>query len=273
MKITSSKMHFGPLATAAGEAPMLTNEREINLARAAAAGSVQAFNELISSHLRLVFSIARQYDRYGVPTDDLIAEGTLGLVEAARRFDPTKGVRLAAYAAWWIRAYMRRYTLATRRIVRGPATRQGRKLISNLRRAQRELAQREGEPPSVERIAKALGVDPHSVEEVDAYLSGCDVTCGLDEDGRGHEVVAGDPSPEALVGEHEEVRRSSDAVQAALTQLNERERQIVMRRYLCAESSSLSSIGNEMGLSRERVRQLEQQARLKMRQTVLVSVA
>lgn len=273
MKITSSKMQFGPLASAAGEAPMLSTERELKLARAAARGSAQAFNELVSSHLRLVFSIARQYDRYGASTDDLVAEGTLGLVEAARRFDPTKGVRLAAYAAWWIRAYMRRYTLATRRIVRGPATRQGRKLISNLRRAQRELAQREGEAPSAARVAQALGVDAHSVEEVDAYLSGCDVSCGLDEEGRGHEAVAGDPSPEAQVATLEEAKRSSDAVHCALDQLNDRERQIVQRRYLCAESSSLSTIGIDMGLSRERVRQLEQQARLKMRQTVLASVA
>ena len=151
------------LLQAAKKAPMLTAEEELRLAKEASAGSGAGFERLLKSHLRLVLTIAHEFSAYGLPLDDLVSEGLLGLVEAARRYDPERGVRLAAYAAWWIRAYMRRYTIFNRRIVRTPSSRHGRKLLANLRRIQREVAQTTGERPDAETVAKLLGVGVRDV--------------------------------------------------------------------------------------------------------------
>ena len=120
------------LMAAARRAPLLTMEEETQLARRAAAGCERSFEKLLRCHLRLVLTLARDFRAYGLPLQDLVSEGLLGLVEAARRFDPDRGVRLAAYAAWWIRAFIRRYTIFNRRIVRTPSTRHGRRLLASL---------------------------------------------------------------------------------------------------------------------------------------------
>jgi RNA polymerase sigma-32 factor len=258
---------------AAKSAPMLSAEAEPRLARAAQQGSKQAFEELLNAHLRLVLTIAHDFSAYGLALDDLVSEGLLGLVEAARRFDPDRGVRLAAYAAWWIRAYMRRYTIMNRRIVRAPSSRHGRKLLANLRRTQRELAQQTGSQPDAQAVATALGVGVRDVEEMEAALSGRDVPCGADNDGKSIDLAADDPTPEAIVAEQEERVSSSRAIDQALALLSDRERQIFEQRYFTDKMSSLASIGREMGLSRERVRQLEHQARARIRHAVLPSVA
>ena len=181
MKRDDRSLGLESMLRAAKQAPMLTAEKELELAHKAAEGSEQAFEALLKSHLRLVLTIAHEFSSYGLPLDELISEGLLGLVEAARRFDPERGVRLAAYAAWWIRAYMRRYTIFNRRIVRTPSSRHGRKLLANLRRTQRELAQQTGEAPDAETVAEVLGVGVRDVEEMEAALSGRDVPCGHDQ--------------------------------------------------------------------------------------------
>lgn len=256
------------LTRAAKRAPMLEAEEEHQLALAARDGSDAAFERLLASHLRLVLTIARDFRAYGLPVEELVAEGLLGLVEAARRFDPERGVRLAAYAAWWIRAYMRRHTIANRRIVKAPSSRHGRKLLANMRRTQRELAQATGEQPDAQAVSEALGVGVRDVEEMEAALSGRDVPCGLDAEGRGLEVPAEEPTPEAIVAEAEEREHYAKALRMGLNALSARERHILEQRYLVEEKTSLASIGRGMGLSRERVRQLEHQAQAKMRQAV-----
>ncbi|HEX7481283.1 MAG TPA: sigma-70 family RNA polymerase sigma factor [Polyangiales bacterium] len=261
------------LLEAARRAPLLSADAELNLARQAAKGSGAAFEALLSAHLRLVLTIAHEFGSYGLPLDELVSEGLLGLCEAARRFECERGVRLAAYAAWWIRAYMRRYTIANRRIVRTPSSRHGRKLLANLRKTQREMTQRGGEVPDAHAVAEALGVGVRDVEEMEAALSGRDVPCGLDAEGRGVDLACDHPSPEAIVADVEEQRWAADAVDEALALLSKRERHIVKARYLTEETNSLASIGREMGLSRERVRQLEHQAQLKMRDAVMATVA
>ena len=145
---------------------MLTAEEELRLARDANAGSAQGFERLLKSHLRLVLTIAHEFSTYGLPLEDLVSEGMLGLVEAARRFEHERGVRLAAYAAWWIRAYMRRYTIYNRRIVRTPSSRHGRRLLANLRKTQRALTQQFGERPDADLVAKTLHVGVLDVEEM-----------------------------------------------------------------------------------------------------------
>ena len=259
------------LQRAARRAPMLSIEEEHRLAVRAASGCERSFERLLQAHLRLVLTIARDFSRYGLPSQDLVSEGLLGLVEAARRFDPERGVRLAAYAAWWIRAYIRRYTIFNRRIVRTPSTRHGRRLLANLRRTQRELAQATGSAPDAAAVAVALGVETRDVEEMEAALSGRDVSCGTDSDGRSVDLPSESPSPETLVAETEDRQRSELLLLRALDDLPARERHILKCRYLADDGNSLASIGRGMGLSRERVRQLEHQAQGRVRDALSAS--
>jgi RNA polymerase sigma-32 factor len=258
------------LLRAAKNAPLLSAKDEVRLARSAQRGSKGAFEALLVAHLRLVLTIAHEFGTYGLPTDELVSEGLLGLVEAARRFDPDRNVRLAAYAAWWIRAYMRRYTIANRRIVRTPSSRHGRKLLANLRRTQRELTQAQGEVPDVETVAKALGVPVRDVDEMEGALSGRDIACGSDFDNKAFELRSDAPSPETAVAESEQSRRSAACLQRALRSLSLREREIVQQRCLTDSAPSLAAIGRDLGLSRERVRQIEQRAHTKLRQALSV---
>jgi RNA polymerase sigma-32 factor len=256
------------LTAAARSTEMLSADQEVELAKRAAQGDDRAFERLLKAHLRLVLTIAREFGRYGLPAEELVSEGMLGLVEAARRFQHERGVRLAAYAGWWIRAYMRRYTLYNRRIVRTPSSRHGRRLLANLRKTQRALTQLNGERPDADAVAQALGVGVRDVEEMEAALSGRDVACGHDADGRSVELPSASPSPETIVAETEEVERSLEAMRRAMCGLSPREQDILRHRYLAGESRSLASIGRGMGLSRERVRQLEHQAQAKMRHAI-----
>lgn len=261
------------LLDAGRRAPMLCAQRESELARQALTGSREAFDALLASHVRLVVTLAHEFASFGLPKEDLVGEGMLGLVEATRRFDPERGVRLAAYAAWWIRAYMRRFTIQNRRIVRAPSTRPARKLMANLRRVQRELTQRQGEPPACEAIAKALHVGVRDVEQMEAALSSRDVPLGGGDDRRPVDLPDAAPSPEDMVAEAEERARTRDALDRALDSLSTRERRILRERYLGDAGESLASVGRGLGLSRERVRQLERLAQAKLRGAVLASVA
>ena len=270
----STEARSATLRHAAQRAPMLTAEEEAALVANAQAGSDQAFDKLLSAHFRLVMAIAHEQRSYGLPLDELVSEGMLGLVEAARRFDPERGVRLAVYAAWWIRAYTRRYTLSNRRIVRPPSTRHGRKLLANLRKTQRRLEAEEGGAVGREAVAKDLGVSQEEVAEMEAALSGRDVPCGpVDADTRCFEPVSSDATPEALVAEAELSAARQQALVHAMEELSPRERQIMRLRFFGGEFTSLAAIGRDMGLSRERVRQLAQQAEGKLRSSVLGHVA
>ena len=255
------------LLKAARHAPLVGAEEEVRLARLAQAGHKPAFEALVRAHLRLVLSMAHEFASYSLPLDELVSEGLLGLVEATRRYDAERGVRLAAYATWWIRAYMRRFTIANRRIVRTPSSRHGRKLLANLRKTQRALQQETGEAPDRETVAQVLGVGVRDVDEMEAALSGRDVPCGPEEPDFDIE------SPESLVAAAEEQRSSGAALSSALELLNQRERRIVEERYLTENSASLASLGRELGLSRERVRQIEHRAQDKMRDAMLAAVA
>lgn len=262
------------LRQAAQRAPMLSAEEEAKLVTRAQAGSEAAFNRLLSAHFRLVMAIAHEQRSYGLPLDELVAEGMLGLVEAARRFDPTRGVRLAVYAAWWIRAYTRRYTLGNRRIVRPPSTRHGRKLLANLRKTQRRLEAETGGAVGHDVIASDLGVSAEEVAEMEAALSGRDIPCGpVDADTRCFEPTSPEATPETLVADAELSAARQRALEHAMGELSPRERQIMVLRFFGGEFTSLAAIGRDMGLSRERVRQLAQQAEGKLRSSVLSHVA
>lgn len=260
------------LRQAAQRAPVLSAEQEAELVRLAQAGNEVAFERLLTAHFRLVLAIAHEQRSYGLPTEELVAEGMLGLVEAARRFDQERGVRLAVYAAWWIRAYTRRFTLGNRRIVRPPSTRHGRKLLANLRKTQRKLEAITGGEASSEAIAQDLGVPQEDVIEMVAALSGRDLPCGpVDGETRGYEPIAQEENPETQVAEAELATVRQLAVESALDELSPREQQILRLRFFGQEFTSLAAIGRDLGLSRERVRQLAQQAEGKLRTSVLSS--
>jgi RNA polymerase sigma-32 factor len=253
--------------------PFVTLEEELALALRVKQGDPRALDQLVKAHLRLVFSITREFERYGVALEELVSEGILGLVEAVRRFEPEHGARLSTYAGWWIRGYLRRFTMANRRIVRAPSSRHGRELFSSLRRTQRELSQQAGAPARAEDVAVALGMRVSEVQEMEEVLSARDVTCGHGQDAMAGEPRSMQPSPEVTVMEAQQQRRSSDAVAHALRLLNSRERMIVSQRLLAEDPRSLACLGEELGVSRERVRQLEQKACSTLRKTLGVFFA
>jgi RNA polymerase sigma-32 factor len=259
---------------AAVEAPMLDSETEQNyLRRIQESNDPIALSALLVSHLRLVLSVAQKYTGHGVTLEDLVAEGNLGLVEAARRFDRSKGTRFSTYAGWWVRALIRRFTIANRRIVGAPSTRNGRRLLSTLRATQRRLAAELGETPSRERVAAELQVTAEEVALVEAALSGRDVSLAPSDDGQVFELPSELGSPEQEVAEREIQAMHAASVAEALSQLDERERAIVEKRILGDDKDTLADIGASMGLSRERVRQIELRARQKLRDALVEHVA
>jgi RNA polymerase sigma-32 factor len=262
------------LRAKADRAPVLDVETERDLLERHAGGSKAALQSLIASHMRLVLSIADRHARQGVSMEDLVSEGALGLVEAARRFDPERGTRFGTYAAWWVRAYIRRYALANRRIVPVPSTRNARKVLWALRRTERDLTQRQGRPPSREEIASALGVPPEDVANVQSVLGGRDVTIGPTDEGMtGFDPAVEGPSPEEAAAHQEALDLNRRRILEALEGLSEREREIIRQRLLADSSMSLASLGESLGVSRERVRQIQQRAESKLRTTLLDRVA
>jgi len=253
--------------------PLLDAETERALAEAVRDGCPVALDRLLQSHLRLVRSLARRYEGYGVSSEDLLGEGYLALVEAARRFDPDRGARFATYAAWWIRAHLRSHTLENRRIVSSPSTRAARKILGRLRSTERALAQKLGRPATREEVAAELGVKPKDVEMVQSSLAARDVALGVREGGRTIELPDAAQTPEQRVAQQELRQFHGEAVRRALTRLDAREREIVERRMLHDDPDTLASLGERLGLSRERVRQLERRAQDKLRSALYGCVA
>lgn len=262
------------LRHAATIAPMLDVDTERDLLkRIQDRDDPRALSALLVSHMRLVLSIAQKYRRHGLPLEDLVAEGNLGLVEAARRFDCSRGTRFSTYAAWWVRALIRRFTMANRRIVGAPSTRAARRLLSKLRETQRQLTAELGHTPTREQVAKALDVTVADVATVEAALSGRDVSLAPTPDGQVIELACERATPEETAAREQARAMNERSVHDALDRLEQRERLIIERRLLDDDRETLAHIGDELGLSRERVRQLELRARQKLRAALLDRVA
>ncbi len=251
--------------------PMLSLEEEQSLARRwRDHDDVDAARQLVLSHLRVVVSTARHYMGYGLPQADLIQEGNIGLMKAVKRFDPDRGVRLVSFALHWIKAEMHEYILKNWRLVKVATTKAQRKLFFNLRSMKQGL----GSLGTTEtaRIAKALGVKPEEVREMETRLSGQDI--GLDptiDDGEeSYSPVAylASPDDEPLtVLEREQTEQlQHQGLVTALSSLDERSRRIIQARWLGdSESATLHELADEFGISAERVRQIEASAMKKMR--------
>lgn len=254
-----------PLLSRSVRSAYLSAEEESELVERMRRGDQRALSRLVLAHMRLVASVTGRYSRCGVARADLTSEGVLGLVEAARRFDPERGNRFGVYARWWVRAFVRRYAMANRRIVPAPSTRNGRRILWSLSSARNSIAQREGRPATREELAAELGVTVDEVAMVEGALSGRDVTIGTAPGERDVDPPAHAPSPEELTAAREERRLDAERVASAVRSLPERERVIIRQRYLEPERRTLAELGDHLGLSRERVRQIEKKAHDRLR--------
>jgi RNA polymerase sigma-32 factor len=264
---------------AAMAAPFLEREEERGLAvKWRSLNDVGALHQLAHAHMRLVIALATRFRHYGLPVADLIQEGHVGLLEAAARFEPEREVRFSTYATWWIRASMQDYILRNWSIVRGGTSSAQKALFFNLRRLRAKLA-REGTPEDGSAfavIADAIGVSRADVELMDTRLSGPDVSlnaplASTDMSAPAERVdflVDDKPLPDELVGENIDSRRRLDWLRDALNVLTERELRILRERRLAEDAATLESLGTTLGISKERVRQIENRALEKLRRVL-----
>ncbi|WP_209424929.1 RNA polymerase factor sigma-32 [Pararhodobacter sp. SW119] len=226
-----------------------------------------ALHRLITAYSRLAVSFAGRFRRYEVPYEDLIQQGNLGLMRAAEKFDPENGARFSTYAAWWIRASMQDYVMRNWSMVRTATNANQKKLFFHLRRMlQRAAVDGDSSEPVTQRIARELQVSEAQVELMMGRMSGPDLSLDApqssDEDGRAWvETIEDDaPATETTVLAQIETSRQRRALYQAVAELPPRERRIVAARHLADEPVTLAELGAEMGISKERVRQLEERA-------------
>ncbi len=251
--------------------PMLTVEREVELGRRLRGGNdLTAARDLVLSHLRLVVSVARNYMGYGLPQADLIQEGNVGLMKAVRRFDPTRGVRLASFAIHWIKAEIHEYILRNWRLVKIATTKAQRKLFFNLRSMKASSAALT--PNEIRQVATTLNVKESDVVEMEQRLQGGDVPLEPSPED-GDEIVTpiayladrSDGPAEQFEREQSE-RLQSEGLKRALQNLDDRSRRIIRARWLAEkEPKTLHELADEFGVSAERIRQIEAKALQKMK--------
>lgn len=261
------------------EAPLLEKEHELNLARAWRDDKDEkALHELVSSYTRLVVSMATKFKHYGLPIGDLIQEGNIGLMQAANRFDPERDVRFSTYAGWWIRSAMQDYVLRNWSIVRTGTTAAQKSLFFNLRRLRSKIEsdkETEGlDHKDRSKIAKKLKVKVNDVEDMEGRLSGGDQSLNtpISEEGGvadWQSFLADErPNPEDVVVGSKDANTRSQWLNDALMKLTDREQKIIKDRHLGYDTVTLEQLGNDLGVSKERVRQLEQRAMHKLRDTL-----
>jgi RNA polymerase sigma-32 factor len=270
------------LLTDAKRFPMLSPERELELALAWRDHADEAaLRGLVGSHLRLVIKIARGFAGYGLAVSDLIAEGNVGLMQAAQKFDPDRGFRFATYAMWWIRAAIQEYILHSTSIVKMGTTAAQKKLFFNLRQLKGRLEQFEAgdlSPETVATIASELGVPEKDVVEMNRRMSGADGSLNetVLEDGEIEwldRLIDERPTQETVVAEADELTQRRKLLGEAMAQLNAREREILVERRLRDEPLTLEDLSRRFHVSRERIRQLEVRAVDKLRKGMLGAAA
>ena len=261
---------------AVGTIPVLSKEDEQALAtRFREKEDLDAARDLVMAHLRFVVHIAKSYTGYGLPLNDLIQEGNVGLMKAVKRFDPSYDVRLVSFAVHWIRAEIHEFVLKNWRIVKVATTKAQRKLFFNLRRAKKSLAWLSADETAA--VANDLGVSEKEVTEMEKRLHSRDAifdpTPDADDD-RNFTPAAYLPSPDAdpatLVETADWNTDASDRMKSALKILDDRSRRILEQRWLSEEKMTLHELAAEYGISAERIRQLETNAIKKLRNAMVV---
>ena len=252
--------------------PMLSAEEEISLANRQLRGDLEAAKQLILSHLRVVVSIARGYDGYGLNQADLIQEGNIGLMKAVKRFEPTHGARLFSFAVHWIKAEIHEFILRNWRLVRIATTKPQRKLFFNLRSMRSSLSALT--PKEAQEIANDLDVKLSDVLEMEQRMTGHDI--GLMAENNDDDDHAFAPidwlsdthnEPSEQLAQKANIALQTEGLQQALSQLDERSRRIVETRWLQDDGGlTLHELAAEYGVSAERIRQIEARAMQKLRE-------
>ncbi len=261
---------------AAMKAPYLEREEEHRLAvRWKEQRDQEALHILTSAHMRLVIAMAARFRNFGLSMSDMIQEGHVGLLEAAARFEPEREVRFSTYATWWIRASIQDYILRNWSIVRGGTSSAQKALFFNLRRLRARLAQGGGamnEPNLYDAISRAIGVSRDDVALMDSRLSGPDLSLnapvvGSEESSAERQdfIMCQAPLPDEIVGKGIDSQRRTTWLNRALLALSERELKIVAERRLSEDGATLESLGRKLGISKERVRQIETRAMAKLK--------
>lgn len=257
--------------------PLLDRDHEVNLAkRWRDHDDDQAMHELVMAYARLVVSAASKYRHYGLANGDLIQEGNIGLMQAAKRFDPNRGFRFSTYAAWWIRASIQDHILRNWSIVRTGTTAAHKSLFFKLRRLRARIGEADGGPLSEEgrqKIAESIGVTVTDIVTMEQRLSGPDMSLNASvntqSENEAQDFLADErPSPEQVVIELHDKKVLSRWLSEALNELSARERLIILKRRLNEEGATLEQLGQILGVSKERVRQLEHRALKKLQKTL-----
>ena len=270
------------LSRTAMKAELLDAETELKLAYAWRDERCEkSLHRLITAYMRLAISMASKFKRYGAPMNDLIQEAGLGLMKAADKFDPDRGVRFSTYAVWWIKASIQDYVMRNWSMVRTGSTSSQKSLFFNMRRVQARLERESAAVGEVldrhqlrQMISTEIGVPLHDVEMMEGRLSGSDYSLNATQstDDEGHEWIDALEDESAQAAETVEHEHDTEQLRAwllqAMNDLNDRERFIVQERKLRDTPRTLESLGQELSLSKERVRQLEAAAFAKMRKSL-----
>lgn len=259
--------------------PMLAAEEEYMLAKNwRKTGNLKSAEKLVTSHLRLVAKIAMGYKGYGLPVNEMISEGNVGLMQAVKKFEPEKGFRLATYAMWWIKAAIQEYILRTWSLVKIGTTTAQKKLFFNLKKIKNKIAPRtEGDLRNehVSEIAKKLSVSEEEVVSMNRRLSGKEhsLNAPIGEDGDQWQdwVVDKEMDHELRFAQQEEMGQRKDLLQDSIKILNEREKEILYARRLTDEPLTLEVLSKKYKISRERIRQIENKAFEKLQKHMLNS--
>ncbi len=247
--------------------PILSADEEHDLAlRYRRDGDLEAARRLVLAHLRYVVRVSRSLTGYGLPQADLIQEGNIGLMKAVKNFDPMRGVRLVSFAIHWIRAQMYDYILRNWRMVKVATTKAQRKLFFNLRKSRTRLEWMKSD--EINALAENLDVSPETVQEMESRMSGADIPFDTDDRGDDDELRVAPATylqdmrynPETLVTRSDDESTQQQDLDRALTTLDERSRNIIRRRWLDDDKSTLHELAAEYGVSAERIRQIEKKA-------------
>ena len=257
--------------------PILDAEEEYMLAKNwRTTGNAKSAEKLVTSHLRLVAKIAMGYKGYGLPINEMISEGNIGLMQAVKKFEPEKGFRLATYAMWWIKASIQEYILRSWSLVKIGTTTAQKKLFFNLKKIKNQIAPRtEGDlkQDDVKDIANRLDVSEEEVVSMNRRLSGKEQSLNSPIGEEGDEwqdwVVDEKMDQELKLAQQEEMEQRKDLLQSSIKILNEREKEILYCRRLSDDPTTLEDLSKKFKISRERIRQIENKAFEKLQKHML----
>ena len=259
--------------------PMLDSEEEYMLAKNwKTTGNIKSAEKLVTSHLRLVAKIAMGYKGYGLPLNEMISEGNIGLMQAVKKFEPEKGFRLATYAMWWIKASIQEYILRSWSLVKIGTTTAQKKLFFNLKKLKNQIAPKsEGDlkDEHVKNIANRLNVNEEEVVSMNRRLSGKEhsLNSPIGEDGDEWQdwLIDKEMDQELKFSQQEEMKQRKDLLQDSVKILNKREKDILYSRRLAEETVTLEDLSKKFNISRERIRQIENKAFEKLQKHMLNS--